>query len=83
MLVWQTPEWKDMMSRRSIGYSLNVAEDDSWATYIRIKWEGETEPPKSVRTVRLVDLMPECKGVDVVFDFADDGRLIGIELMGD
>jgi len=61
-------------------FELKISEDDSDVAYLRLP----THPGvtcKMSKSVRLVDLVGRYDGPDIVFDFDEQGVLVGIELL--
>jgi len=62
---------------------LKVSEEDPLVAYLSLP----AHPPRdqswgcAVRTIRLIELMPEHKGADIIMDFDADGQIIGIEIL--
>jgi hypothetical protein len=63
------------------GFALKVSADDPDVAYLRLPTHlsGQT---KLSRSVRLVDVLGQYQGPDVVLDFDARGVLVGIEIVG-
>lgn len=60
-------------------FELRVAEDGETA-YLRLPTFPASGKCQVSRSVRLIELMPDYKGPDIVLDFSE-GVLIGIEIL--
>ena len=63
-------------------YDLEVSTDDPAVAYVRVR-SNLTGQAKVHRTISLKSLVPNLKGPSIYIDVADDGSLLGIELVGD
>ncbi|QRO01445.1 DUF2283 domain-containing protein [Archangium violaceum] len=68
-------------SKKKLGrFELRVSEDAQDVAYLRLpSHPGET--CKMSKSIRLAELMGSYTGPDVVFDFDQDGVLVGIEIL--
>lgn len=62
-------------------FELKVSEDDAEVAYLRLPMHSG-QITRISKSVRLVDLMGEYDGPDVVLDFDMRGTLVGIEIVG-
>ncbi|NOK18872.1 DUF2283 domain-containing protein [Corallococcus carmarthensis] len=71
----------DDKEKRSGGFELRVsADDEEGVAYLRLP----THPGKGgkvSKSIRLVDVIGQYKGPDVVLDFDQDEVLVGIEIL--
>lgn len=61
---------------------LKVSEDDDDVAYVSLPDHPGSRPGVVRKSVQLRDLLPDYVGPDVVLDFDQAGRLIGIEIVG-
>ncbi len=61
---------------------LEISADNSEAAYVSLPdHPGGAAPGPVEKTLRLLDLCQNYKGPDVYFDFDNENRLIGIEIL--
>jgi uncharacterized protein YuzE len=69
------------MSEKKI--ELKVSEDDSDVAYLRLPdHPGSGIPNVVAKQVCLGDVIHNYKGPDIYLDFSQNGKLIGIEILG-
>ncbi len=62
-------------------FDLSISEDGDIA-YLKLPSHPRTERCAMSRSIRLIEVMPDYKGPDVVLDF-HEGVLVGIEILAD
>ena len=62
---------------------LKISEDDPLVAYVSLPAHPRSDRSAGcvAKTVRLIELMPEHKGADIIMDFDDRGEIIGIEVL--
>jgi len=61
-------------------FRFKVARNDPTMAYLYLP-NYPRSPTRVSRSIRLIDVLKEFKGPDVVLDFDEDGVLIGIEVL--
>ena len=61
---------------------LKVSDDDDQVAYVSLPDHPGSRPGVTAKCVQLRDLLPDHRGPDVVLDFDEAARLIGIEIVG-
>jgi len=61
-------------------FELRVSADDSEVAYLKLPTHPGTEICSMSKSIRLVDLIGQYDGPDVVVDFDERGVLVGIEV---
>ncbi len=58
-------------------------EDDEQYAYVYLPNFPDIDKAAgcSKKTVQLIELMPDYKGPDIIFDFNEDNEIIGIEIL--
>jgi hypothetical protein len=67
-----------MKRETTASHDIQIEKDD--VAYIRLP--GFEQGMKVSKTVSLRELVKDYKGCDVMFDFSEDGALLGIEILG-
>ena len=62
-------------------FVLKVSEDDEGVAYLKLPGHP-VAAPAVVRSVQVRELVGHYEGPDVVLDFSEGNRLIGIEIIG-
>ena len=63
------------------GFDLQISEDDEDVAYLRVPTHPRTVPCRMSKSLRLVEVLGQYEGPDVVLDFDDKGVLVGIEIL--
>ena len=61
---------------------LKVSDDDEDVGYVSLPAHPGSKPGVVRKSVQLRDFLPNYEGPDLVFDFDEGGKLIGIEILG-
>jgi Protein of unknown function (DUF2283) len=61
---------------------LKVSDDDGEVGYVSLPDHPGSKPGVAKKSVQLRDFLPDYAGPDLVFDFDETGKLIGIEILG-
>jgi Protein of unknown function (DUF2283) len=69
-------------TKPTTGFALQVSEDDPDVAYLRLPSHPGSFPGKTLKSVRLVDVLGPYTGPDILFDFDLQGVLVGIEIVG-
>jgi uncharacterized protein YuzE len=77
----ESEEEKEEDNVTSMGFLLNVSDDDGDVAYLRLPSYPEEGPWKMSKSVRLRDVMGPYEGPDIVLDFDMRGVLVGIEVL--
>lgn len=63
-------------------FRLDCSEDEpDQVAYLKLPTYPQDEIPKMSKSVRLVELIGKYDGPDLVFDFDEDGVLVGVEIL--
>jgi hypothetical protein len=61
---------------------LKISDDDDDVGYVSLPDHPGSKAGVVRKSVQLRDFLPDYEGPDLVFDFDEAGKLIGIEILG-